>query len=266
MSERTEAQDILEAGATLVEVRHVGDTPFVLVPKDFTLANLESMLPMPMRARGTVTLKDVDSFIATISMDAGSGTRIYGDLSVGKFVAIFNDHGGAGQDAGWRDHRATFACQASAEWQRWIAANGRKMTQPDFAAFIEDNLPDIATPPASEMLEVSRTLEAKKKISFASSVRLTNGQNELTYEEQISGTAAKGKLQIPEQFTIGIPVFEGGSAYAVEARLRYRIGDGGTLALWYDLIRPHKILDDAIAAVVDEIEEATKLTVLNGTP
>lgn len=266
MSDRTEAQDILEAGATMVEVREVGDTPFVLAPKGVELKSLESLLPYPVRARGTVTLNDVDSFIAAVKLDARTGTRLYGDLNVGKFIAVFNDHGGAEKDAGWRDHRAIFACQSSVEWQRWIAANGRKMVQADFAAFIEDNLPDIAVPPASEMLEISRTLEAKKRISFASSIRLTNGQNELTYEEQVSGTAAKGKLQIPEQFTIGIPVFTGGSAYAVEARLRYRIGDGGALNLWYDLIRPHKILDDAIEAVVAEIEEATQLTVLNGTP
>lgn len=116
------------------------------------------------------------------------------------------------------------------------------------------------------MLEISRSLEAKKKVNFASGLRLSNGQNELTYDEQISGTAAKGKLNVPELFTIGIPVLEGGIKYAVEARLRYRIADGGRLTMWFELVRPHKIVEDAVLAVWKEIEDKTGLMIFNGKP
>lgn len=85
------------------------------------------------------------------------------------------------------------------------------MQQAEFAEFIERNLPDIVEPVGADMLEISRSLQAKKKVSFASGIRLANGQTELTYEEDIQGTAAKGKLQIPEIFKIGIKVIEGGS-------------------------------------------------------
>lgn len=84
------------------------------------------------------------------------------------------------------------------------------MNQADFARFIEDNAPDIASPPAADMIEISRSLEAKKKVNFASAIRLDNGKTEFTYEEDIEGTAAKGRLQVPQVFTIGIPVPEGG--------------------------------------------------------
>lgn len=53
--------------------------------------------------------------------------------------------------------------------------------------------------------------------------------------------------------------------YAVEARLRYRI-DGGKMQMWYELVRPHKILEDAVSAVWDEIADALGATVLNGAP
>ena len=162
--------------------------------------------------------------------------------------------------------RQIYACPLSPEWQTWRAESGQQMNQEAFAQFIEDNLPDIAIPTAAEMLEISRSLEAKKKVNFASGIRLSNGQNELTYEEEITGTAQKGKLKVPEEFQIGIPVLEGGQRYAVNARLRYRIGDGGKLTMWYELIRPHKILDDAVHAVRLEIEQGTEMPVFNGKP
>ena len=114
------------------------------------------------------------------------------------------------------------------------------------------------------MLEISRTLEAKKKVNFASAIRLDNGQNQFTYEEEISGTAQKGQLQIPEEFTIGIPVLEGGASYAVDARLRYRIAEGGKLTMWFELIRAHKVVENAAAEVWSQIEAETGLKVFNG--
>lgn len=255
---------LIDVGSALSEVRTAGDMPFVIVPHEYSVRSLEDLLPIPTRCRGTVKLRDAKSFIATVKRFSGDECQIYGDLRVGSFVAVFNDHTPA--DPGWRDHRATFCCEQSVEWKRWTEADGKKMTQPVFAEFIEDNLPDIVDPVAATMLEISRTFEAKKKVAFQSSIRLSNGQHEFTYEESVSGTAAKGKLQIPESITLGLPVFDGGQPYAVEARLRYRIGDGGQLMLWFDLLRPHRIIEDAIKAVVSEIETATGLVILNGTP
>lgn len=168
-------------------------------------------------------------------------------------------------EAGWRDHTAFYECPLSAEWKAWSKANKNLFEQAEFAQFIEDNLPDIVEPSGADMLEISRTLEAKKKINFASGIRLSNGQQELTYEEQVAGTASKGKLQIPEVFKIGIPVLEGGPRYSVQARLRYRI-DGGALVMWFDLLRPHKIIEDAVLAVWKDIEAGTGTAILNGDP
>lgn len=251
-------------GAATAEPTKIGDTSVIILPEGFAPRSLEEYLPEPTRKRGTVTLRDAASFITLVMQEAKlSQSRIYGCYSPPSFKAVFNDHGIEG--AGWRDHVAVFVCPLSIEWLTWTAASGKQMPQSDFAAFIENNLPDIATPPAAEMLEISRSLEAKKKVNFASGVRLSNGQNELTYEEEISGTAAKGKLQVPEQFTIGIPVLEGGDKYAVDCRLRYRILDGGKMSMWYELVRPHKVLEDAVKGVWSQIQDQTSLTVLNGS-
>lgn len=254
----------LAAGMQLAPSRDVEGVPYVVLPEGASVHNLEAMLAQPARKKGSVTLRDVGSFIAFVKAEKTAASRLYGTVNPPSFAAVFNDHAD-GDYAGWRDYRASYACPLSREWSTWNAASGKQMAQSDFAAFIENNLPDIANPPAAAMLEISRSLEAKKKVNFASAIRLDNGQNQFTYEEEISGTAQKGQLQIPEEFTIGVPVLEGGPQYAVQARLRYRIGDGGKLTMWFELIRPHKIVEDAAAEVWQQIEGETELKVFNGS-
>lgn len=266
MQEKTKENETMTAvqlGAALCDVNFVHGTPYIAVPGGFKVENLESMLERPARKRGNTTLRDATSFIQFVIQEANTETRIYGSYNPPSFAAVFNDHSKDG--ANWRDHTARFNCPVSIEWKTWNDNNKKQFQQEAFAQFIEDNLPDIAKPPAADMLEISRTLEAKKKVNFASGVRLSNGETELTYEEQISGTASKGKITVPETFTIGIPVLEGGPLYAVECRLRYRIGDGGKMAMWYELVRPHKILEDAIKEVWTHIQNSTGVTIFNGS-
>lgn len=253
----------LDAGALLAEVSEIDGSRFVVVPENSKTIDLSEYLLEPTRKKGAVSLLDAESFIGYVNEEKTDHTRIYGNLSKRTFVAVFNDHGAA---AGWRDYKALYSCPTSTEWDTWTRQNGAKMNQEQFAQFIEDNLPDVAQPPAAEMLEISRTLEAKKKVNFASGIRLSNGQNELTYEEEIKGTAGKGKFTVPEEFTIGIPVLEGGERYAVKCRLRYRISDSGGLLMWYDLLRPQKILEDAVLEVWTKITENTSVNVYHGSP
>lgn len=258
MSEVTSAAEL---GAAAVTPREIDGVPFLVVPEGFQLLHLEDMLAVPSRKRGAIAFRDATSFCRAVSEQKTEETRLYGNQNVPSFTAVFNDHG---SEAGWRDHLATYACPLSVEWKLWTGANKRQMNQEQFAQFIEDNSPDCVTPDSASMIEMSRTLEAKKKVNFASGIRLSNGQNELTYEEEISGTAGKGKFQVPETFTVGISVLEGGPKYAVHARWRYRIADKGVLTMWYDLDWPHKVLEDAVKEVWTFIEETIGLPVFNG--
>ena len=266
MSNETETETMTAAqlGAALGEPNLIGQTPVAIIPDGFKEVSLEKHLPTPTRKRGNTTIRDAASFIKLVIEESDFTSRIYGSYQPPKFIAVFNDGKGA-DNQGWKDHRAIFDCPLSVEWVTWTGANKKPMAQAVFAQFIEDNLPDIVSPPAAAMLEISRSLEAKKKVEFASGIRLSNGQQELTYNEEIKGTAGKGKLEIPEIFTIGISVLEGGPRYSVECRLRYRIDDG-SLAMWFDMLRPHKIVEDAVKNVWQEIQNQTGVTIFNGTP
>ena len=264
MDTQNDTQSALDAGAILSNVRMLGAHPLMVVPESSSITCLEKYLPAPLRKRGTTVLNDAESFTNLVNAEKTAATRMYGNLINPAFHAIFNDNAD-GLKPGWGDHAAKYACPLSSEWKTWLKSSGQQMSQEAFAQFMEANLTDIVSPPAADMLEISRSLEAKKKVNFASGIRLSNGQNELTYEETITGTAQKGKLKVPESFTVGIPVLEGGQNYAVEANLRYRIADQGKLSMWFELVRPHKIIEDAMKAVRNDIAEKTGLVVFNGT-
>lgn len=258
MADKTEIQAALDAtlAAKLFDVNHV---PHVVVPDGFQLHDFESVMPSPRRLKGKRDLRDVKSFVALYNEFKTGSSKLYGTVTPPKFVGILND--ASAGNPGWADHRVEYSCPLSPEWVTWTTKNKTPMVQADFAQFIEDNLPDLLD--GATMLEVSRTLEAKKKVNFASGIRLHDGQNQFTYEEQIEGTAGKGQFKVPEVFELGIPVFEGGPLYKVTARLRYRINDGGKLGLWYDLERPHKIIEDAVKAVWEAIAAGTESTILH---
>ena len=63
-----------------------------------------------------------------------------------------------------------------------------------------------------------------------------------------------------------MPVFENGQKYRVDVRFRYRIGQGGDLTMWLELVRPHKVIEDAVKQLREHIGKETGLQVLNGTP
>lgn len=110
----------------------------------------------------------------------------------------------------------------------------------------------IAAVRSTDMLTISRNLQAKKKVDFKSDQNLSNGDIQFTYNETTTGTA--GQLEIPQEFTLGIPVYEGGAPYEVKARLRYRISEG-KLTMWYDLVRPERMEEDAFKETAANIKQ-----------
>lgn len=236
--------------------------PFVMAPAGYAVVSVEHTLPEPVRAHGTITVHDARSFCELVAQLRDSRTRLYGlHGPQPTFVAVLNDH--QRNSPAWRDHRVAYNCPLSREWKTWTATDGKAMSQAEFARWMEDNAIDCVEPAAADMIEIARSLEAKKKVNFASGVRLSDGQTEFTYEEEIKGTAAKGKLQIPEVFVVALPPLEGGARYRLDARLRYRI-DSGRLVMWFDLLRPHKVLEHAASEVWGQIATTLGCQIING--
>lgn len=261
---QTEANSIAALAACHQAERRLGaGVPAFVLPGGYSVALLEHTLAHPVRKKGQTSVHDVASFIAVVNDQKSEATRIFGTIDPPTFTAVFNHHA---IEAGWGDHRAQYNAPLSHEWKSWNRADRQTMSQVFMAAFIENNIEDIVEPAGAELLEICSTMDATKKVSFSSSLRLSDGYNQLSYEEDVQGSAQKGKFKVPEQFVIGIPVFQGGEKWRVDLRLRFRIADGGNLSMWMEMLRPHKVIEQAVKELHGKVAAETGLSILNGTP
>ena len=269
---KTEAAEILEAGAAISAkpaLVNDGGTPFIVLPKSFSAINVEHFLAAPVRKRASVSVSDSSGFAAYVTKHAEVGAMIYADVDTIKeqftLVGVLNEH--SMTSPGWRDHTCTLSRKRSVEWTRWASKNKAPMPQAEFAAWIEDNLADIAgvegMPTGSEMMQMAIGFERTSEKRLKSRINLQSGGFRLEYvddEEKDTRTS----MEVFARFAIGIPVFDGGAcAYQIDARLKYR-ESSGKLSFWYELIRPDRVFRQSVEEEVAEIAKATKLVIING--
>lgn len=266
------AKTLLDAGAAAHEVRTIGNgIPFAIVPTDYVHSDLEEFLEVPVRKRGAIITSDSYGFIDYLNKHAEREvSTIYADIDSEKsrcvLVGIIDDHSKTG--AQWRQHTCTFSPKQAVEWGRWIGKNKSVMTQADFATWLEDNLPDVATvagmPSGADILAMALGFEATYDKRLKSKMNLQNGGVQFEFvDDETKDT--RTTMKVFERFTIGIPVFDGsGSAYPLEARIKYRAGDGA-VKFWYELIRPDRVFKTAVLDELEAIKKGTGLQVISGT-
>jgi len=257
---------VLNAGMSLGPVQTVTmpRMQYAIVPEGATLKSLKEFADTPARCAGHVNVDDVQSLLDYWEQFSSGSSIIFADYDKKKIVTVLDYHASSFAP-GWKDHTCTFSLQQTMEWRRWTGKDKKAMSQVEFATFIEDNLIDIIEPDSATILEVSRNLVAKKKVEFASAIRLDNGAHVFAYNEEIKGTTAKGQIEIPEEFIIGISPYRGFDAYKIKARLRYRIHDNGQLLMWFDLLNPEKVEEDVFTTAVGMVREKTNRPVLLGS-
>jgi len=244
--------------------------PFVVVPEGCKVESLAGLIfneyaERPVRKTGTITVLDAPSFCEYFTHFSDSFSRVFADETKAKVLAVLDYHGAGDNAPRWGKHRLDWTLRKSPEWIRWTAVSGEKMSQVEFAEFLEDNAVDVVDPNAATMLEVARTLTAKAEVDFASAIRTANGGITLRYSEQVKGTYGSGDIEVPEQFSIAVPVFVGGDRARLVARLRYRIA-GGKLTFWFDLLRADAAERAAFQGVRQYIADELKVVIINGVP
>ncbi len=249
---------------------------------------LDEYREAPERRKGTATLADLESFIAHANRFKSPESILFCDrlASQPRLVSILDYHakGHAGAPD-WGQHRGSYAFPFSDEWKKWAGSNGKQMQQAAFAQFIEDRITDVSDPgqvknvqdyqPLLELLgtsfalpmkliELSRGLSVRENAKVKNAVNLATGEASVQFETTLAGDDG-APLKVPGAFLITIPIFHGGAAYRIPARLRFRAG-GGSIVWWYDLHDPQRRLDDAIDLACKKAAQETDLPLLMGTP
>lgn len=241
-----------------------GHYPLVTLPRDFKLESLKQFMVNQERIEKHVQLLDIGSFVEYFNKYKTPASKIFlNDYDDKKYLhAIFDYHKEDGTPQHLA-HSAKYHFPHSEEWKIWIGNDDEKMKQDEFADFLEENYLDIIQPDHGTMLEIARNIEVRNNVQFESHVRPQSGQVHLMYSEDIRGTVSKGKLEIPESFRVNLRVFNRGTLYPIDARLRFRIVSGA-LVMWYDLITPHKAIEAAIKEIEDYVNKETGQNLLRG--
>ena len=208
----------------------------------------------------TVALRDAKSFIKYVEDFRHEYSRIFAEPTRQSFCAIIDYHGALPD---YTQHRANFVMTHDDRWKIWTGKDQQAFTQEAFAEFIEDNALDIIRPDGATMVEIARDLTAKSDMNFASKVTPQNGQVQFSYTEQINAGVKGGTLEVPETFTLKIPIFYGEVPIEIGARLRFRI-QGGKLSFFYKLNQPAQKVENAFRKSVEDIAIALDTTILLG--
>lgn len=278
MTDNTENQDAINAGIALVDPTELdeGEKYAFLVPAGADVKVIDNDLDQyrdrPRRKTGQATVHTATAFVQYLTKHGLPETEIWADLNTSRIIAVvnahqdINDRGDAEGPAGWGDHRAVLALQKTPAWQTWLACNNTLKGQLEFAELLENRAVDIVNPDSATMLELAQTFTANRRIGFDSSQRLSTGEIQLNWHEEIDAKAGrKGDIAIPSLFELALQPYEGSPHYKVDARLRYRIHDQ-RLAIGYALDRPEDVLRNAFTDITDQIATETERQVWHGTP
>lgn len=244
--------------------------PFLLVQPGMTVKTIEETCEAPKSRRGNIIVTSVKSFIELVQREyAEHKSVIFANLpnnAPGDITAVidFHKHDGA---PSWSEYRIILQLSYTAEWMEWLKVLNKCTLQLELAEFLEERYIDVHEAngiTGATILEVALSLEAKKGVSFKNAVRLDNGDVSLQFEETTMARAGqKGELEIPKEFTLFIPVYEGFAACPIRVLLRYRIKDG-VLGFICKPVNIERTLIAIREAIVQEIADETELSVYMG--
>jgi len=234
----------------------------IAVPRGFDIKEIdtEKLLNNPRRTKAAAQFSDAASFIAYVNRHATDGTVTWCNFDPQtfalSFTAVIDEH--AKGLAGWRQHKATFSPDMSAEWKAWKGKDRQSMQQLAFAEWIQEHEDDIAAvagmPTSLGMHKMATEFVANEERVLKSTVRLESGGVRLTYiADPDAGTTES--MRMFEKFAIGIPVFHGGSAWSVTARLKYRL-NSGKVSFLYEMVRPDRVHEHAAKELIGSIRDA----------
>lgn len=247
-------------------------------------ARLEEFRLHPERKRGTATVDTLESFIGLVNRHRTADSAVFADMDWKKpsLTAVIDYHEAeAGGCAAFGQHRVHYPFPLSEEWQAWIAKNGEKMKQADFAWFLEDRIPELSAPTDAErilyerdfsttvanpaqVVELSRGLAVHVETKVKNAITLSSGEGQIVFDETHQDGAG-GRLKVPGIFILQVSPFFMGDPVRIPCRLRYR-PMGGTIVWFYEIWRPDQVITEHVRRAFKDALEGTGLPGFEGKP
>lgn len=226
----------------------------VFVPPGYRheIVDTEKYAREPSRRRRQVVVTRTPALVDYLARYVGEPEicTLYVNPDVPGIIGVLDDADG------WREDRVTLRWKTTVGWERWATASGKLLDQEAFADLIEEGLTEIAKPSGADLLELAQSIHATTSARFSSDRRITSGQVQFSYVEQIDAKAGgDGQMSIPATIELVLAPFEGAAPRQISARLRYRV-QGGKLSLGIVLNQPNEFLLDAVDFEVQTIREA----------
>lgn len=264
----TEAEEVAKlaklANSRAAIIQSEDGRTFLIKPNDCQHVDITepNALPLyePLLTRQVVQLQTVDSLVEYVNRFKGENTVLFADINANMILGAIDYH--APDHAGHMQHKAPLQLSFSTEWDEWGKISGTLMPQLEFARFIEENAADIAAPPAADLLECVRDLQAHRKVNFTKAVRTSSENENFEFTDE---TEAKGRggIEIPTRFVLKIPVYFGESDVELGAFLRWKL-DGG-LFLGIKLHRTEHVRQAVFQQIVLEVASRTERAAVFGT-
>lgn len=215
-----EAADRATAGAM------PGTAGLVALPNNFQTHDLERLLPLRRRARGTMTTSVVEHFKAYVEAHAEAGASVFVDPDQMTACAVLNL--GTPGAPGHADNTAKFAPKATAAYKALgTISNGVGNGQQRIAEFLEDWAPMLAC------FRDGTPMETKHAIAAFRSITIEALRKTQSTEEQFSASrsaldqvrAHAGDNPLPTRIDFMCEPFVGLSMRTFSMRVAIHLGD-----------------------------------------
>lgn len=246
---------------------------------------LEAYRTGPDRKRGVAVADTFQSFVDLVNRHKTGDSALFGrtEWPAPALTAVIDYHkiGGGETDPGMMKHLVRYPFPVTQEFKDWVEGDGQKMTQVDFATFLEDHISDMAAPEEFEVLDfrdkfrmsagtpadiiqVSRSLQVTVGQAVKNSFDPRTGAATFTFSEEHQ-TGKGTAVDVPGGFILSMAPFRSGPKVRIVARLRYRVVQGAVV--WsYHLWRWQEAVEVRVSGDLLEVGRQTGLPTFLGRP
>lgn len=243
---------------------------FLVTQQGLQHHTLEQFLASPHRAEIHVSLHtaaDLHAYVLAQTERTASEALdehhpvIFADRKTQSIVAYLDYH--HKETYRWLNHTAKVQYEKSHQFKRWEEMNNKRLTQENFALFLDEVINDFHTPTGAEVMSFAENLEFTSSQTFKSATRLATGETTLVFTDAREGDKS---TKIIDEFIIGIPIWQDGQKVQIRARLFHRPVDvkdsagaptgAKQLQFWFTLRHLEEIKDQLFADEVTFLKTA----------